>query len=163
MVVRGVTGVHLSPGRRPEASYSGREASRTCAPANCRCSRTPLRRPRASRVTATYGPPHLISGLLVDTAPEWPQDKSPSGTQGDVIFLVFPQGGDRLRVYLCTALDQKHRYAGRDGALNLLAEFQRSRCLLWAPAVANARPIGPCGPSPSTTRGRRLPSPSGSR
>ena len=64
------------------------------------------------------------------------------------MFLVLPQGGDRLRVYLGTALDGKHRYDGRYGALNFLAEFQQLTCLPWAPAVANARPIGPCATFP---------------
>ena len=96
----------------------------------------------------TAPPTHLITGLLVDDVPEWPQDTSMSGTQGDVMFLAFPQGGARLRVYRCTAVDQSHRFTGRDGTRRFLDEFRRVSCLPWAAAVAVSRPIGPCATFP---------------
>ena len=105
-------------------------------------------REQAGIMLHTAAPTHLISGLLVDDVPEWPQDTSTSGTQGDVMFLVFPQGGARLRLYLCTSVDQRHRFAGRDGPRRFLDEFRRLSCLPWASAVAVSRPIGPCATFP---------------
>jgi len=51
--------------------------------------------------------------MLIDGVPEWPQDTSTSGTQGDVMFLVFPQGGARLRVQVAPlGLAATFRFAG---------------------------------------------------
>src|SRR2546430_325608 len=38
-------------------------------------------------------PTHLMSGLLVDGVPDWPQDAFAIGTEGEIQFFVFPQGG----------------------------------------------------------------------
>src|ERR671921_76413 len=56
-----------------------------------------VRRQLALKVLAD--PPHnLIAGMLVDGVPDWPQDLMVLGTEGRGHFLVFPQGGDRLRL-----------------------------------------------------------------
>jgi 2-polyprenyl-6-methoxyphenol hydroxylase-like FAD-dependent oxidoreductase len=150
VVVRGAYKVDVRPSRRPEVGYSGPEGEQQL---QCRLivgadGRRSMVRERAAIDLHGAVPTHLISGLLVDDASEWPQDKSSSGTQGDVMFLVFPQGGARLRVYLCNGLDQTHRYTGGRGALAFLAEFHRLTCLPWAPVVAQSRPIGPCATVP---------------
>jgi hypothetical protein len=57
--------------------------------------------------------------MLVAHVPEWPQKDSAIGTEGDVYFLIFPQGGQKLRLYTCTALDQRRRYIGPAGRTGL--------------------------------------------
>jgi 2-polyprenyl-6-methoxyphenol hydroxylase-like FAD-dependent oxidoreductase len=148
--VRGVGGVRVCPEARPEVCYrqEGVERRQRCRIVVGADGRRSVVRQQAGIALQTAAPTHLISGLLVDDVPEWPQDTSTSGTQGDVMFLIFPQGGARLRLYLCTSLDQAHRYAGRDGSRRFLDEFRRLSCLPWAPAVAVSRPIGPCATFP---------------
>ena len=150
VVVRGVSDVRLTFGPTPEVRYRAAGAAQRLG-----CRLVVGADGRASGVRAQAGialhgvaPTHLISGLLVDAVPDWPQDTSSTGTQGDVMFLGFPQGGARLRLYLCTALDQRDRYAGPDGTRRFLDEFRRLSCLPWAAAVAAARPIGPCATFP---------------
>jgi menaquinone-9 beta-reductase len=148
--VRGVGGVRVSPGMQPEVCYreDGVERRVRCRLVVGADGRRSVVREQAGIALCTAAPTHLITGLLVDDVPEWPQDTSTSGTQGDVMFLAFPQGGARLRLYLCTAVDQPHRFAGRDGTRRFLDEFRRLSCLPWAPAVAGSRPIGPCATFP---------------
>ena len=48
--------------------------------------------------------------MLVDGVPDWPQDLMVLGTEGRGHFLVFPQGGDRIRLYLCYDFADKARH-----------------------------------------------------
>jgi menaquinone-9 beta-reductase len=148
--VRGVKGVRVSSGMQPEVCYrvDGVERRVGCRLVVGADGRGSVVREQTGIRLHTAAPTHLISGLLVDGVPEWPQDTSASGTQGDVMFLVFPQGGAHLRLYLCTSVDQRHRFAGRDGPRRFLDEFRRLSCLPWAPAVAVSRPSGPCATFP---------------
>jgi 2-polyprenyl-6-methoxyphenol hydroxylase-like FAD-dependent oxidoreductase len=142
--------VRVNSGMQPEVCYrvDGVERRVRCRLVVGADGRRSVVREQAGIMLRTAGPTHLISGLLVDDVLEWPQDTSTSGTQGDVMFLVFPQGGARLRLYLCTSVDQRHRFAGRDGPQRFLDEFRRLSCLPWARAVAVSRPIGPCATFP---------------
>jgi menaquinone-9 beta-reductase len=148
--VRGVKGVRVSSGMQPEVCYrvDGVERRVGCRLVVGADGRGSVVREQTGIRLHTAAPTHLISGLLVDGVPEWPQDTSASGTQGDVMFLVFPQGGAHLRLYLCTSVDQRHRFAGRDGPRRFLDEFRRLSCMPWAPAVAVSRPSGPCATFP---------------
>lgn len=86
---------------------------------------------------------HLFAGLLVEGADAWPAELQVIGVEGDVHFLVFPQGGGRARLYLGYALEQHKRLTGPDAAQRFLEAF-RLRCLPESEALANARPAGPC-------------------
>jgi len=91
---------------------------------------------------------HLIVGLLVESADGWPEDLQCIGKFGDLHYLVFPQGGGRVRIYADYAYEGQARFNGPDGAAELLAAFD----LPGVPnssAVAQARPIGPCRSYPS--------------
>ncbi|HEY2618946.1 MAG TPA: FAD-dependent monooxygenase, partial [Acetobacteraceae bacterium] len=57
-------------------------------------------------------PHHLIGGMLVDGVPDWPRDQQSLGTEGDFHYLVFPQGGSRLRLYACYGFGNHYRFAG---------------------------------------------------
>lgn len=76
--------------------------------------------------------------------PEWPQGHIAIGTEGDVYFLIFPQGGQKLRLYACTALDQRGRYSGVAGPRRFLDDFRGLSCVPWHEALRRATPIGPC-------------------
>ena len=89
-------------------------------------------------------PPHnLIGGMLVDGVPDWPQDTQTIGTEGRFHFLVFPQGGDRVRLYLCYDFANKTPYAGPNRRQNLIAAFAGLTCLPYARSIAEAQPVGP--------------------
>src|SRR5262249_24084582 len=81
---------------------------------------------------------------LVDDVPEWPQEDIAIGTEGDVYFLIFPQGAQKLRLYACTALDQRKRYSGPTGSRRFLDDFQGLSCVPLHEALGKAIPIGPC-------------------
>jgi 2-polyprenyl-6-methoxyphenol hydroxylase-like FAD-dependent oxidoreductase len=106
---------------------------------------------RSSTVRAQAGirllrdePTHLMSGMLVDHVPEWRQEDIAMGTQGDVCFFVFPQGGQKLRLYTCTALDQRSRYHGPAGPRRFLDDFRNLSCVPCHETLGRAIPIGPC-------------------
>ena len=106
---------------------------------------------RTSTVRAQAGIPllqqeiwHVISGLLVDGVATWPQDAFAVGTQGEMAFFIFPQGGQRVRLYSGTPVDQRQRYTGPEGVARFLDDFGRMTCIPQAEEIASATPIGPC-------------------
>jgi 2-polyprenyl-6-methoxyphenol hydroxylase-like FAD-dependent oxidoreductase len=101
-----------------------------------------VRRQLAMKVLAD--PPHnLLGGMLVEGVPEWPQDTQVIGTEGRTHFLIFPQGGDRIRLYLCYDFADKAHYSGADRNQKLIDMFAGLRCLPQASMIAASRAIGP--------------------
>jgi 2-polyprenyl-6-methoxyphenol hydroxylase-like FAD-dependent oxidoreductase len=105
---------------------------------------------RNSRVRNQLGmsvladPPHnLLGGMLVEGVPAWPQDVQVLGTEGRTHFLIFPQGGDKIRLYLCYDFADRTPYVGPRRQDNLIAAFAGLDCLPYADEIAKARPIGP--------------------
>jgi 2-polyprenyl-6-methoxyphenol hydroxylase-like FAD-dependent oxidoreductase len=86
---------------------------------------------------------HLFAGLLIEGADAWPATLQSTGVEGDVHYLVFPQGNGRVRLYLGYALAQRCRLIGPVAAVRF-HEAYRLRWLLGADALAGARPAGPC-------------------
>jgi 2-polyprenyl-6-methoxyphenol hydroxylase-like FAD-dependent oxidoreductase len=86
---------------------------------------------------------HILTGLLVDGAAEWPQDEQSIGTDGDVGFYIFPQGGGRVRLYAAHGLDQHNRFAGHGAIDRFLQAFERPS-LPCSGTFARATPAGPC-------------------
>ena len=93
-------------------------------------------------------PHHLFSGVLVDDADGFPEDMQAIGTEGDVHFLVFPQGGGRVRLYLGFGLDQPRRFAGPDGRRAFLEAF-RFGCMPDSELLADATAVSPCATYPN--------------
>ena len=143
--VRGVEDIEVTSGAPPHIAFSqGGERvewqPRLVIGADGRNSR--VRRQLGLPVLAD--PPHnLIGGMLVEGVPEWPQDLQVIGTEGRTHFLIFPQGGDRIRLYLCFDFDEKARFVGAERQQNLVARIAGLRCLPYAANIAKARPIGP--------------------
>src|SRR5882672_3035624 len=86
---------------------------------------------------------HILTGLLVDGAVEWPQDEQSMGVDGDVGFYIFPQGGGRVRLYAAHGLDQHNRFAGHGAIDRFLQAFERPS-LPCGSSFARATPAGPC-------------------
>ena len=87
-------------------------------------------------------PHHWFAGLLIEDAPDWPDDVQAIGTEGDFGFLAFPQGGGKVRLYGGYALDEARRFKGEDGPRRFLDAFAVS----CAPAnrhLVAGKPAGP--------------------
>jgi 2-polyprenyl-6-methoxyphenol hydroxylase-like FAD-dependent oxidoreductase len=91
-------------------------------------------------------PHNLLGGMLFEGVPDWSQETQLIGTEGRSHFLIFPQGGDRVRLYLCYDFADKAPYQGSHRRENLIATFAALRCLPYAPNIAGGRPIGPFNP-----------------
>jgi len=144
-VLRGIDKIELTPGLAPAVSFTLDGVATTWRPnlvvgADGRNSQ--LR--RQLDVKMLSDPPRiLLGGMLVEGVPDWPQDLQVIGTQGRAHFLVFPQGGDRIRLYLCYDFADKAPYVGPDRKENLIAAFARLSCLPYAGGISKARSIGP--------------------
>jgi 2-polyprenyl-6-methoxyphenol hydroxylase-like FAD-dependent oxidoreductase len=143
--LRGVTDIAVTAGAPPHISFShgGQRIAwtpRLIVGADGRNS--PVRRQLGFMVHAD--PPHnLIGGMLVDGLPDWPQDTQVTGTEGRTHFLIFPLGGDRVRLYLCYDFADKSAYAGAQRQQKLIDTFAGLACLPQAGMIAASRPIGP--------------------
>jgi 2-polyprenyl-6-methoxyphenol hydroxylase-like FAD-dependent oxidoreductase len=88
---------------------------------------------------------HVVAGLLVEGASQWPDDEcTPGGVEGDLEFYVFPQGGGRLRLYTCHANEQATRWAGRAGAQRFVEAFAGLRSIPASLGLGDVTPAGPC-------------------
>jgi 2-polyprenyl-6-methoxyphenol hydroxylase-like FAD-dependent oxidoreductase len=88
-----------------------------------------------------------IAGLLVDDLDGVPDDHDVLIGEGDRLFLLFHQGGGRARVYVCTGLSGRHRFAGPDGTARFL-EACAVTSYPWSEQVVTATPAGPCATYP---------------
>lgn len=91
---------------------------------------------------------HLISGLLVEGAHEWPADLQSFGKAGDVMCLIFPQDKGKLRLYVDYGLENRGKFTGDKGTENLLMAFNKA-CIRGGEHFVRATPIGPCRSYPS--------------
>jgi 2-polyprenyl-6-methoxyphenol hydroxylase-like FAD-dependent oxidoreductase len=112
---RGVEEIDVSAGSPPTVSFSHDGGRTTWQPrlvigADGRNSR--VRRQLGSPVLADR-PRNLLGGMLVEGVPDWPQELQVIGTEGRSHFLIFPQGGDRIRLYLCYDFADKAPMPGR--------------------------------------------------
>ncbi len=91
---------------------------------------------------------HLIVGLLLEGADDWPQDQQSVGKFGDIHYLIFPQGNGKIRIYADYAYRGQARFNGEKGAYELLQAFDFSG-VPHSKAIAQGRPIGPSRSFPS--------------
>jgi 2-polyprenyl-6-methoxyphenol hydroxylase-like FAD-dependent oxidoreductase len=87
-------------------------------------------------------PRNHITGLLVENAAGWNDRTATFGTNNDLFFAIFPQGGGRVRLYGVSSLEQRNRFTGPDGAASFLSMFHMSCCPM-AEHIARATPAGP--------------------
>jgi 2-polyprenyl-6-methoxyphenol hydroxylase-like FAD-dependent oxidoreductase len=149
-LLRGVGDITVAAGAPPEVAFTheGREyrlSPRLVVGADGRGSAV------ARQIGAHVGRDpdhHLLAGMLIEGAEVWPDEEYTIGTDGDVVYFIFPQGGGRVRLYAGYALDQADRFAGPDGARRFLDAF-RLPSLPQGDALACARPAGPCRGAPN--------------
>jgi 2-polyprenyl-6-methoxyphenol hydroxylase-like FAD-dependent oxidoreductase len=149
-VLRGVTGVKVEAGDAPcvGLQHVGGTHSVTCRLIVGADGRASTVRRQVGIEMHEDPIDHLLAGLLIEGADEWPEDLQSTGQAGDVYYLVFPQGGGRVRLYADYSSEQKGRFTGENGA----AEFLRCFDLDFVPhskSLVGARPIGPCASFPS--------------
>jgi 2-polyprenyl-6-methoxyphenol hydroxylase-like FAD-dependent oxidoreductase len=147
-VVRGVTSVDASAGAKPSVTWTheGAEHVATCriiAGADGRVSA--VRESAGIRLHRVAERNHL-SGLLVDDL-DWPDEIQVVGAEGELMFLIFPQGSGRARLYLGLPNSERSRFTGPKGPANFVESF----CFDSLPGserVARARVAGPCAAYP---------------
>lgn len=146
IVLRGAGQTRVMVGNDPSVHYEmdGQEHHVRCALVIGADGRSSTVRQQAGIVLSRAMPTHMIAGLLVDGLAGWPQDTLSIGTDGDVMFLIFPQGGERARLYCCIAPEQRGRFNGTGGAERFLEAFAGMSCLPQAQALARGVPVGPC-------------------
>jgi 2-polyprenyl-6-methoxyphenol hydroxylase-like FAD-dependent oxidoreductase len=86
---------------------------------------------------------HILTGLLIEDAHDWPHDEQSIGVDGDIGFYVFPQGAGRIRLYAAHGVDQRSRFTGEGAVERFLAAFDVPS-LPHGRALASSRPAGPC-------------------
>lgn len=142
--LRGVGDIEVEAGSPPRIAFSHDRRRRDLRPAlivgaDGRGSRVAR---QAGMVPSRDEPHHIFAGLLVEGVPAWPQDTFTVGTEGNYLFFVTPQGGDRLRLYLGFGYSDISRFAGAGGPQRFLDAFSFSSL---PPAVCfqDGRPAGP--------------------
>jgi 2-polyprenyl-6-methoxyphenol hydroxylase-like FAD-dependent oxidoreductase len=144
-VLRGVERISVTAGQPPTISYTIGGQRREMMPrlivgADGRGSDVA----RQIGMKAAAAPAHhLLAGLLVEGVDAWPDGEFSIGTDGDVMFFVFPQGNGRVRLYLCYGLDQRGRFSGAGGERRFLDAF-RLPSLPDKEMFCSAFPAGPC-------------------
>ncbi len=144
-VLRGVDVTGVSVGEHPGATFTDRDGIAHEARARLLVGadgRTSTVRQAAGIVLREDRPHHMFAGLLVDGADGWDPTIQAIGTEGDFSFLSFPQGEGRVRVYGSWSLDERHRFAGPEGARRFINAFKVS-CCPKNDAIAAGRPAGP--------------------
>ncbi len=149
-VERGIQHVTITGGDAPAVAYEhdGVPRTRTCRMIVGADGRTSTVRRHSGMTLVEHPIDHLISGLLVTDAPDWPADVQSIGKHGDSMYLIFPQGNGQIRLYLEYALTDRGRFSGREGTENFLRAFDDS-CVPLGAAISGATPAGPCRAFPS--------------
>jgi 2-polyprenyl-6-methoxyphenol hydroxylase-like FAD-dependent oxidoreductase len=144
VVRRGIDIDTVTPGPSPRVTYSldgvqHEACGRLVVGADGRSS---VVREAAAIALHADRPHHMFGGMLVADVPEWNERRQAIGTEGDFAFLVFPQGGGRLRVYGSYSLDERRRFSGPDGPARFLEAF-RMKCSPENRFIAEGRQAGP--------------------
>ena len=148
--IRGVGDIKATGGPSPSVSYSkdGQQheaAARLVVGADGRNSQVRSQ----SGIDLQHDPPHhFFAGLLVDGAAAWPEDIQSMGTDNDLQYFVFPQGGGRHRLYLSYGLEQKSRFAGENASQKFLDSFRLPH-VPGSEAIADGVIAGPCHSVPN--------------
>jgi len=148
-VVRGIRDVSLRPGPSPTVTYAvdGQTvdvAASLVVGADGRASKV---RRQAGITLDRQAPINYIAGLLIEGLDEVPDDHDVIAGEGDLMFVMFHQGGGRARVYLIPGLSGQHRFSGPNGTEQFLAACRLS-CVPWSEQVSAGTPAGPCATYP---------------
>jgi 2-polyprenyl-6-methoxyphenol hydroxylase-like FAD-dependent oxidoreductase len=141
-LLRGVRRMRITPGPRPLVSFEYQGGACEVRPrlvigADGRNGPT---RQQAGIPLHADPMAYWLGGMLVDRAEAWPRDHMAIGTEGWRHLLVFPQGDDRARLYICVHEEHRPLILGSDAPGNILKAFA-ARSLPHAEALAHVRPI----------------------
>lgn len=148
-VLRGVRNVKVEPGDTPAVAFTIDEDSRRV---RCRLvigadGRSSSVRRQSGIDLRRFNATHLISGVLIDGAHDWPEDLNAMGTEGDARFMLFPQGAGRHRLYISHPLSTPTRFAGPKGPAEMLRVVQ-TMTVIPAERFEKASPSGPSATFP---------------
>jgi 2-polyprenyl-6-methoxyphenol hydroxylase-like FAD-dependent oxidoreductase len=147
-VVRGVQDIKIKPGGAVSVTYSAGTAcevtARLVVGADGRASTV---RRQAGITLQHQEPINYIAGLLVDGLDGVPDDHDVMISEGELFLLIFHQGGGRARLYVCSGLSGRQRFAGADAARRFL-EAWNPACYPHSAVVATGAPAGPCATYP---------------
>ncbi|GAA3625621.1 FAD-dependent oxidoreductase [Streptomyces fenghuangensis] len=144
-VVRGVGDVLVTGGLEPTVRYEHNDMEyevpcRLVVGADGRMST--VRRQLGIGLTQT--PPNSLGGgMLVEDLHDWPVNVTSIGTEGDLLYFVFPREGARARLYLLHDVSQKGRFAGPNRHTDFLQAF-RLHCIPDSEMFAKATPTAIC-------------------
>ncbi len=149
-VLRGVTNVAVACGTNPVVSYrvGGALQQVSALLVVGADGRNSAVRRSAGIVLKQQDATACISGILLDGV-AGPQDHDVVMEHDQGVCLLIQQGGGRARAYHIVPMAQRARYAGEGGAAHFLADARLPGSELAA-ALAQARPVGPCGAIPGT-------------
>lgn len=149
-VVRGASGVQVSPGADPQVAFGVDGVERTVRSRLVvgADGRNSVVRRQLGIALQRSGARTFAAGLLLDGVHEWPQDANVIGTWEDVHFLLFPRAGGRLRAYLIWDKEQPQRFAGPDGPQRMLERMATLSCLPDPELFRSAEPVGGCASYP---------------
>ncbi len=144
-LLRGVSGVSVTPGAPPAVSFRHDGATVKLKPrlviaADGRGSAIAKQIGAAVETDPLH---HIFGGLLIDECPQWPAEVMVTGTEGRGTFYIFPQGRGRIRLYYAYGAERRREFNGENGPANMLAAF-RLATVPGSEWVAAARPAGPC-------------------
>ena len=147
-VVRGVSRVFTEPGSAPEVSWTADGGTRRV---RCRLivgadGRVSGVRERAGIQTRRVPERNHLSGLLVDDL-DWPDGTEVIGAEGSLMYLAFPQGNGRVRLYLGLPNSARSTFTGPSGPANFINAF-RFDSLPGSEHVSRATVAGPCAAYP---------------
>ncbi|MBG0855465.1 FAD-dependent monooxygenase [Streptomyces spinoverrucosus] len=144
-VVRGVGDVLVTGGEAPSVRYEHNDVEyevpcRLVVGADGRMST--VRRQLGIGLTQT--PPNSLGGgMLVEDLHAWPVNVTSVGTEGDLLYFVFPREGGRARLYLLHDVAQKGRFTGPNRHAEFLRAF-RLDCIPGSEMFTAATPAAVC-------------------
>jgi menaquinone-9 beta-reductase len=148
-VLRGIHDVKLNAGQPVAVTYSsggaGEAHARLVVGADGRSSTV---RRQAGISLQRDRPIGYIAGLLVDGLAEIPDDHDVTVAEGNLMLLMFHQGGGRSRLYVVMGRSGQRLFAGPDAAARFLGAWSNSGCYPNSSLVAAGTQAGPCATYP---------------
>jgi 2-polyprenyl-6-methoxyphenol hydroxylase-like FAD-dependent oxidoreductase len=85
----------------------------------------------------------MMGGMLVKGLNSWPAHQFSIGTEGDLLYYIFPRANGLARLYLGHDIAQKGRFTGPDRQAEFLAAYGL-RCIPRSEMFYSAHSAGPC-------------------